>query len=174
MRRHWSQHQHPTESQFKHGLRRRAVFIANRDAMQTFALNPLHLGIGIRGSILNQTGIGAAGHEMGPDIIRRAEQFVNVGLAIADMHESSRFTEQHRRRNQIIDPAHALFCFNRNACGFSRRFNSLVPLNDFLVQNITEDNPSGNPVGVTTSRVSASFTRSFAKNRYAAFVFAQS
>ncbi|HEX2851690.1 MAG TPA: hypothetical protein VHO24_00525 [Opitutaceae bacterium] len=109
------QHEHPTVSQFEHGLGSLAVLIAHGDTMEAFDPNLLHSGIGFRGPILDEAGIGAADHEVRPDVMRRAEQFVNVGLAVADMHAPLRCAEQRRRRHEILDPTHTLFLPNRDS-----------------------------------------------------------
>jgi hypothetical protein len=83
--------------------------------MEAFAPNLLHLGIGLRSAILDQPRIGAADHKVRPDIVGRAEQLIDVGLAIPNVNTPRRLIEQRRRLHEIVHPAHAFLFTNRDA-----------------------------------------------------------
>ena len=50
--------------------------------------------------------------EVGAEFLGRAEELVNVALAIADMDASGRVVEQHGGLAQVLQPAEALFLFD--------------------------------------------------------------
>lgn len=61
----------------------------------------------------------SAHQEMGAQLLRQTEQLVDVALPISDVHTASRIVQQLRGLSQVLQPANALFLFDRH----TRRIN---------------------------------------------------
>lgn len=59
-------------------------------------------------AILRQAVDAAPDQEVGPEFLGQAEEFVDVALAVADMHAALRRACQFGGQAQIVEPAHAL------------------------------------------------------------------
>lgn len=112
-----------------------AVVVSDVDAMQSFDGNLVNF-VGDRViSIPGQTVNASPNHEMRSSFPGRAEQLIDVALAITDMDASSRIAQQLCGLTDIVRPPNALLLD-----GNARRIDLLlkraaVPLNFFRVQN---------------------------------------
>src|SRR5689334_12480022 len=92
-----------------------AMTVPDFDAIQSFDGDLTHF-VGNRVvSIPRQTVDAGPDEEVCSDLLRRAEQFVDVALAIADMDTSSRIAQKLRRLLQILQPPDAFLLLDRNA-----------------------------------------------------------
>src|SRR5580765_1620734 len=83
-------------------------FIPELDAMQPLDPDLRHL-VGDRVATVPGQPVDAGSHQEGrAQIMGRAEEFVHVALAVADMHASLRLIEQYRGLPQILQSAKAL------------------------------------------------------------------
>ena len=87
--------------------------------------------------------------EVGPEVLRGAEQLVDVALTIADMDACGRIVEQRGGLAQVLQPAKALFLFDGHAGRLIFFLSAAVPLNFERVQNLTAEGPKGRPSSVT-------------------------
>lgn len=70
-----------------------------------------HVVLAVAGQTINAS----ADNKVGPELPRRAVEFIDVVLAIADVNDAGGIAFQHcRRAARILEPANALFCFDRH------------------------------------------------------------
>ena len=86
---------------------------------------------------------------MRAQIVREAEQFINVAFAITDMNATLRLTEAFDRLPEILKPAKLSFFSMGTRVGLIFFLSAAVPLNFLRDQNFTAANPSGSPSVVT-------------------------
>src|SRR6266702_6400152 len=91
------------------------VAVSDVDAMQPFDGNLVHF-VGDRViSIPGQTVNASPNHEMRSSFPGRAEQLIDVALAITDMDASSRIAQQLCGLTDIVQPPNALLLLDGNA-----------------------------------------------------------
>jgi hypothetical protein len=86
--------------------------------------------------------------EMSSDVLCCAEKLVDVTLAITDVEASFRMVQELRRLLKIFQPSDAFLFLDGNP-GRIDFLRAAVPLNFFLVQNLTAAKPNGTPSIVT-------------------------
>ena len=104
-------------SEFKNRLAGAALAVADLDAVQPLDGNLSHCIRDCVVAIASQT-VNAGSHQkMGSRRMRRAEQLVDVALAVADVDTSWRFAEKLCGLRQIFKPSHALLLLDGDPRG---------------------------------------------------------
>ncbi len=88
--------------------------------------------------------------EVGPKPLGAAEEFVDVAFPVAYMDASPWLTQSGRGLLDILDPRTLSFYSMGTRVGLIFFLRAFVPLNFFLVQNLTAAIPRGSPSVVTT------------------------
>ncbi|MDH2356547.1 hypothetical protein QCM80_38885 [Bradyrhizobium sp. SSUT112] len=108
-------------SDLEDGFIRISVVVSDVDAMPSFDGDFVHFVSDRVISIPSQTINASPDHEMRSSFSSRAEQLIDIALAITDVDASSRIAQQLRGLPDIVQPANALLLLDGNA----RRINLL-------------------------------------------------
>ncbi|MGY4485179.1 hypothetical protein ACVWWR_004370 [Bradyrhizobium sp. LM3.2] len=139
----------PAISDLEDGFIGITVVVSNIDAMLSFDGDLVHFVSDRVISFPSQTINASPDHEVRYSFSSRAEQLIDVALAITDMDASSRIAQQLRGLTDIVQPPNALLLLDGN----TRRIDLLLkrgdPLEFLPVQNLTAASPSGSPSVVT-------------------------
>lgn len=117
--------------------------------MQSFATLLVHLsGDGIC-TIPSEAIDAHAQKKMSSRIVGRAEQSVDIALAVTDVDAARWLRKQCGRLLQILQPADLSFSSTGTRVGLMCRFSSSAPSNFSRLQNFTAVSPSDSPSVVT-------------------------
>ena len=101
-------------------------------------------------AVLGQAAEVAADQEVRAQILRQAEQLVDVALAVADVDTALRLADQLGRASEIVGPANALLLIDRPARRVELSLQCCpVPLNLSRDPTFTAVRSRGGPSGVT-------------------------
>lgn len=111
----WRQNRDAAIAEFDRGGDEPPSLIANLDPMKALDGDLIHL-VGDRVLAVTGPSIDAAAHdEVRAEVMGQREQFVDVALAVTDMHATVRRGKQRCGLAKVLQPAEALFLLDRDA-----------------------------------------------------------
>ena len=108
------QHGDALEPDLQCGLGCLALVIAHFDVMKALDVGLLHLGCNRMAAVAGKPIDAGADEEVRAQIVREAEQFINVAFAITDMNATLRLTEAFDRLPEILKPANTFLLLDGN------------------------------------------------------------
>jgi hypothetical protein len=141
----WWQDTNLAIANLKNGLIRISVLVSHQNPMQPPDSHIAHF-VSNRMVSVSGEAIKAGSHQkMRPNLLRDAEQFIDVALSVADMHTSLRLIRKFSGLPQILEPSDTFIFSMGTRVGLIFLLSAAVPLNFSLVQNLTAHSPSGSP-----------------------------